>query len=276
MELARAHRALDKMARLPLLRGHFVRAYDRAFEANRKLNLFRGVFDSFGAALASAPGTLPTGYDNEAAAGMYVDRTRKIYPTDYPVIYWLERIFAEGCTTLFDVGGHIGVSYYSYQRYLRYPAGLSWVVHDVPAVMEAGRKFAQERDAERCLGFSDDFSGASGMDVLFALGSLQYLPETLGQRLAQLTELPKHIVLNLTPLHASQSYFTLQGIGTAYCAYRITAIPEFLRAIESLGYRLVDQWDNPDKKCEIPFYPEQSLDRYYGFYFRREQAAVTN
>jgi hypothetical protein len=32
---------------------------------------------------------------------------------------------------------------------------------------------------------------------------------------------------------------------------------------------MVDSWENPDKKCEIPFHPEHSLERYHGFYFRR-------
>jgi hypothetical protein len=33
---------------------------------------------------------------------------------------------------------------------------------------------------------------------------------------------------------------------------------------------MVDHWNNPDKSCPIPFYPEHSLDGYHGFYFRLE------
>jgi putative methyltransferase (TIGR04325 family) len=266
--LASLHNVIDAAASMPGIREALKGSYERAFTANRDANLFRGVFDTFDAARKSAPATLPLGYDNADAASMYVDRTRKIYPTDYPVIFWLQKLFAEGLSAVFDVGGHIGVSYYSYRRYIAYPNGLSWIVHDVPAVMEAGRKFAEGRDQDRRLSFSESFDGADGKDILFALGSLQYLEETLAERLARLKNMPRHLILNLTPLHHKHSYFTLQSIGTAFCPYRVTSVGEFLKGLDALGYKLVDQWENPDKKCEIPFHPEYSLDHYHGFYFR--------
>ena len=49
----------------------------------------------------------------------------------------------------------------------------------------------------------------------------------------------------------------------------MSASGESLRAWEALGYSLVDQWENPEKRCAIPFHAEHSLDRYYGFHFRR-------
>ena len=107
------------------------------------------------------------------------------------------------------------------------------------------------------------------MDVLVAQGSLQYLPDTLADRLGRVKAPPPHLVLNLTPLHERDSYFTLQSVGTAFCPYRITRISEFLQSLELLQYRLIDSWENPEKKCEIPFYPNRSLDRYFGFYFKR-------
>ena len=77
------------------------------------------------------------------------------------------------------------------------------------------------------------------------------------------------MILNLTPLHERHSFFTLQSVGTAFCPYRITSAPSFLASFDELGYALVDQWDNPDKKCTIPFFPEHSVDGYHGFYFKR-------
>lgn len=268
-ELQGLHRAVDGLSRWPLVGGWLRARYDRRFEANRDANLFRGVFDTFEAAQASAPAGLPLGYDNPASAAMYVDRTRRTYPTDYPVMFWLQKLFAGGATDVFDLGGHIGVSYYAYRRHLDYPAALRWRVHDVPAVMEEGRRFAQERDAERRLGFCERFEACDGADVLIALGSLQYLPETLAERLSRLRAPPRHLLLNLTPLHERHSYFTLQSVGTAFCPYRVTAIGEFLKSFDALGYAMVDSWENPDKKCEIPFHPEHSLERYHGFHFRR-------
>ena len=264
-----AHAALDQIAKLPLIRGLLHQQYERAFAANRDANLFRGVFNTFEDAQQSAPQNRPIGYDNPDSAAMYMDRTRKIYPTDYPVLFWLNRLLEEGNTRIFDIGGHIGVSYYAYRRYIDYPEGLRWCVHDVPAVMDHGRKLAAEKDRDGYLSFCDRFEDGDGMDILVAQGSLQYLPETLAERLAKFKTPPSHIVLNLTPLHEQQSYFTLQSIGTAFCPYRITGVSEFLRSIEVLQYQLVDNWENPDKKCEIPFYANRSLDRYYGFYFKR-------
>ena len=263
-----AHRAIERLATLPPVRGYLQAQYDRTFAANRTENLFRGVFETFEDAQRSAPATLPLGYDNPAAAAMYVERTRQTYPTDYPVMFWLQKLFAEGCTSVFDLGGHIGVSYYAYRRHMQYPASLSWAVHDVPAVVEQGRVVAAEKDREGYLSFCDAFSAADGMEILFALGSLQYLPETLTSRLAKLQAPPRHLLLNLTPLHDQLSYFTLQSVGTAFCPYRITAVPTLLKSLDELGYSMIDHWENPDKKCSSPFYPEHSLDKYHGFYFK--------
>ena len=49
----------------------------------------------------------------------------------------------------------------------------------------------------------------------------------------------------------------------------MTAVAEFKAGLERLGYGLVDSWENPEKKCPIPFHAGHSLNRYLGFYFRR-------
>ncbi len=101
--LTRAHQGVDNIAEWPLIRNRVRREYDDVFAANKDANLFRGVFDTFEAAEASAPATRPLGYDNSAAASMYMDRTRKTYPTDYPVMFWLQKLFAEGCSQFYDL-----------------------------------------------------------------------------------------------------------------------------------------------------------------------------
>jgi putative methyltransferase (TIGR04325 family) len=269
--LKQVHLTVDRIAAWPVLLGLRKRGYDQVFSANRDSNLFRGVFESFEAAQLSAPPTRPLGYDNADAASMYIDRTRQIYSTDYPVLFWLTRLLGEGYTRFFDLGGHIGVSYYAYQRCLKYPASLSWAVHDVPAVMEQGRKFAATKDRQGHLTFCDNFEDAAHAEVFMAQGSVQYLPELLADRLKRLPKLPPNLIFNLTPLHEKYSYFTLQSIGTAFCPYRVTAMLEFLESIEALGYKMIDHWQNPEKKCEIPFFSAHSLDHYHGFYFRHDR-----
>jgi len=183
-------------------------------------------------------------------------------------MFWIQKLFAGGCTRVFDLGGHVGVSSYTHLRYLDHPRTLQWCVHDAPAVDAMGRQIARERDAHGLLSFSDRVEDVDGTDVLMALGALQYLPETLANSLARVESLPRNLILNLLPLHERRSYFTLQSIGTAFCPYRISSAPEFVASLEKLGYSMVDRWENAEKSCEIPFQTDLSLDRYHGFYFR--------
>ncbi len=50
---------------------------------------------------------------------------------------------------------------------------------DVPAVVARGREFAIQRGAPATLEFSEAIDDIDGVDVVFASGSRQYLPETL-------------------------------------------------------------------------------------------------
>ena len=257
-------------SRLPFLRALQEARYTRRFFAHTALthHIYRGVFASFDEAQASIPADRPSGYDNADSAELYRERTRRVFINDYPMIHWLSRFFAEGAHRIFDVGGHIGIAYYAYRRYLDYPDALRWTVLDVPAVNEAGTRWAAEHDTRGQLGFAHDIAGASGSDVLFAAGSLQYLRVTLAEALATLADKPRYLLLNSVPVHMRESYFTVQNIGVACCPYRVTAERDFLGGLAALGYRLQDRWENPQRHCTIPFHPELSLDRYYGFAFR--------
>lgn len=264
------HQALDLLVALAPIQHWRVDRYERRFAYAEQANLFRGIFESFTDAELSAPHTKPLGYDHPAPAAMYEERTKLIFPSDYPILFWLQRLMSAGqCTTLFDFGGHIGVGYYSYRRYLTYPRALRWQVCDVPAVVERGREWARDHDNLGQLSFTDAMEEASGKDLFFASGSLQYLPQGLGDMLAELAQPPRHLLINLLPLHLRESYFTLQNIGTAFCPYHVSSEQRFMHEITSLGYRLVDRWVNLEKACSIPFHPEYSLDRYHGFYFSR-------
>lgn len=269
--IERIHRQIDRILAFPPIRQVLLHGYDRQFAQNERHNLFRGVFASFDAAQRTAPPSRPLGYDNPDAAAMYMNRTKRVYATDYPMLFWLDRLLAKGQRTIVDLGGHIGVSFYSYASYLRYPPDMSWTVLDVPAVALQGRQLAKKLDSTGQLGFTDQVGDADGADVLLALGSLQYLPDTLPERLAKLKAAPTHLLLNLVPIHAEYDYFTLQSIGTAFCPYHIIRLDNLVRGLEALGYTLVDQWENPEKKCTIPFQPKYSLDEYRGFFFSRRK-----
>ncbi|WP_430390383.1 methyltransferase, TIGR04325 family [Dyella sp. 20L07] len=262
----------EQASRWPGVRRMLHARYERRFLAHDSTmqNLYRGVFGSFDEAQSSIPASLTQGYDNAASAAFYRERTRRVFLNDYPMMWWLSHLFEAGSTSVFDLGGHIGIAYYAYQRYFRYPDRIQWQVMDVPAVMEAGAAWAAKNDSLRRLRFTSQRNEASGVDILFAAGSLQYLDYTLVDMLNGLDRPPTHLLLNSVPIHMSESYFTVQNTGVSCCPYRVTAEREFVDGLRALGYVLHDRWENTDRQCDIPFHPTHSLDRYFGLYFSRE------
>jgi putative methyltransferase (TIGR04325 family) len=237
----------------------------RRFARNRDQNLFYGVFDSADAAMQSAPDTRPIGYDNEASTTLYDFHLVRVFAYDYPVLHWLRRSFDEGLGQVLDIGGHIGIKYYAFRRYLDYPAGLRWQVCDVPSVTARGREVAASRDAQNRLSFVSTPSSARPSDLLLLSGSLQYLPVSIGELLGTLAGAPRRIIVNITPIHPDRTFFTLNSIGTAFCPYRVVSEPDALAQFAAHGYRPVDRWDCPGKPMEIPGHPEHSLEQYTGF-----------
>lgn len=268
--LYRLHLLLDRLANSRWLQPILIRRYEREFLANEGSNLFRGVFDSAEAAMASLPQGYVAGYDNEESAELYEHRTLRAYPADYPVMFWLQRLLDSGVDRILDVGGHIGVSYFAYQAQMRLPAGLRWTVLDLPAVVARGRLFASKHDSLGQLDFCETYAKAGAPQLVLASGSAQYLPQPLVESLVGMTPPPVHVLINLVPIHMSKHFFTLQSIGTAFCAYQVFQMEAFVEHFAAHGYRLVDWWENPEKSCIVPFHPGHSLDRYYGFLFKRE------
>lgn len=268
--LERVYVRVDGLADSPPLLRLRKRLFNLRFSAAPGRGLCRGVYRSFEEAARATPVTRPQGYDHPAAAQMYDDRRTRLYPTDYPPLFWLSQLVAANqCRTLVDFGGHHGLSYYAYSRYLDFPEGLRWVVSDVPAVVARGRMLAATEDKAQKLSFVDALSQAPAADVFFANGSLQYLQEPLVVLLQQMATMPPHVILNMLPVHAVQDYFTVQEIGTAFCPYHIRSEPQLLADMQGAGYECVDKWENPTKRCIIGFDPAHSVEPYYGYYFRR-------
>jgi putative methyltransferase (TIGR04325 family) len=261
------HHVLDKLGRLPGVLSWRRRKFYQRFQQGYAKGCFWGVLQTYAQAVSAAPTTRPLGYDHPAGAAMYRDRIT-IYPSDYPMMLWLQKALGEGVRKVFDLGGHIGLSYYAYQKILQFSADVSWVVHDVPAVMQAGRQEAAQRDSMQRLSFADNFQDASQADLLFTSGCLQYLQETLAQRLGTLQKRPQWVLVNLLPLHEQFDFWTVQSIGTAFCAYRIQQTKTFFADMATLGYQPLDTWENLEKACWVAFEPEHSLDRYYGTAFK--------
>jgi putative methyltransferase (TIGR04325 family) len=182
---------------------------------------------------------------------MYRDRIERVYTNDYPLLFWLSRVLP-AAGRVFDFGGHIGLARCSFDRYLRFPEALVWEVCDVPAVVEEGRRFAASMQISS-LRFTTERSGADGADVLFSSGALQYLEDGPAELLRPLKAPPKHVLLNLLPVHPSRRSMTLQSIGTAYCPYQIFEERSLVHSFEQLA----------------------SVKGYTGFFFSKERGLTS-
>ena len=230
-------------------------------------NPFFGMFESLEQARAAIPPGEYESYDSPAAGELYRERLEGVFPHDYPVLFWMKPLIPD-VRRVFDLGGHVGIANYTYEHYLGTFSSVEWTVCDVPAVVEAGRRIAASR-SRRGLSFTTRYEEASGADVLFGSGVLQYLTNGfLPELLARLPAPPRHLFINLLPTTDKPTFFTLNNIRAAICPYLVMNEREFVTSITRQGYRQIDAWSTPEKKCLIPLHPDRSVDAYRGFYFR--------
>lgn len=266
-----ARDAIYEIGRLPVLRHPVSAAQRRRFEtaAGGDVRLFDGIYPDFASAVRAIPAGRAAGYDNERSASRALDEWLKVHPSDYPVLFWLSRLIPTA-PFVFDWGGNVGIKYFAYRKYLSYPASLTWLVSDVPAVVAAGEEIGR-REAATGLRFTTALDELANADILLAAGALQYIEDPI-RLLRALPSLPEHIVLSKVPAYDAASAVTLQNIGTAFCAYHLFNRTEFVRAFIDLGYLLVDRWTSPEIRCEIPLHPNHAVPGYSGFYFTRSGA----
>lgn len=243
--------------------------YQHHFANAEYANLFHGIYQTFDEAKKYVPVEKTIGYDHTGPATMYGNRLERVFPADYPVLFWLKQIMKDS-QGLFDLGGHVGIAYYAYKKYIDYPQNYKWLVCDVPAVTDKGEKLAKENN-DTTISFTNDLKMGDGFDIVFASGSLQYIDEHFSNIIEQYNNKPSYIIINLLPLHDEQTYVTLQNIGTTFCPYRIFDKNEFIKSITSKGYELVDIWENAEKSLTLPFHPEKDLNCYYGLYFKKNK-----
>ncbi len=264
-----ARKVSTYLNRVPAIRRWRERRYEKQF--NGLYGSFLGVFASFQEAQRAAPASKPFGFDSPQFAEKYGDRFDRIFDYDYPVLFWLRSLLRPDLR-LFDVGGHVGEQCYAYERFLRYPAGLSWQVMEVPEIARRGEQLAAER-GRKDLSFSSQFEDGDGAEVLLAAGSLHYLPEPgLLGALRKYKRLPPHLILNKLPLHGGSTFVTLQNAGASFVPQYVFNRAEFIKGYEALGYRVLDAWNDRIHSCHIPFRPELSLTHYSGLYLRHRSS----
>ena len=254
----------------PIARPALLRWRRRRFFTRQGYTAYFGVFEDFAAARAWLPRTPE--FDHADHATEYVEvRTQKVFAYDYPVLWWLQRAFRSGAAHVLDIGGSVGVHYFAYRRYLEMPAGLSWHVVELPAMVEIGRRLAQQQ-AACALTFTPDLRGALAEgtgDIWLSAGALQYFDDARPSRLLERCAVrPRHLLLNKLPLYAGEDFVTAQNIGEGcYAPVQVYNRDRLVRDIEALGYRLQDEWAVHERTFHLPGHPERSFADFSGLCF---------
>lgn len=241
----------------------------RRFLATRSWsNQHWGVFDSFAEAnrWAAAHGEQPR-FELDQLGWLKARLALKTH--DYPMLFWLARALDGRPARVFDLGGSVGVSFLAYRKVLPFPVGLQWQVCELPETAALGPGVAAEYQAPQ-LSFTSDVAAASGADVLFSAGTIQYIETPLPQTLASFAQPPRHVLINRLPLTRERGFVTLQHSGQAMSANAIANDREFVKAMEGAGYRLVDRWRCLENITTIPLHPELTVPWFHGFYFVRD------
>jgi len=238
----------------------------RYFNSQEKAPRYRGVFSSFGEAERAIPKGRPEGFNLDAVPDFFIGKQFLFNPQDYPVLLWLTQAFEPG-SAVFDLGGGFGQCYYKYQELVRFPEGLRWVVCDVESFLSPAREFASQRNATN-LSFTTDRSAAEDCSVYLTNGALQYIEPDLAEILGRLSSRPRHVLVNRVPWYDGEPYYTVQSSKHSFVAHKVSNAAQFIRDMEALGYRTVDQWSLP-RSLHIPFHPERFVPSFRGFYFQK-------
>jgi putative methyltransferase (TIGR04325 family) len=186
--------------------------------------------------------------------------------SDYPALFHI-RPLLPNIRRVFDLGGGVGSLLYCYSSHIDIPANVTWIVCELPRTREIGERIARER-SERRLVFTDRFADAEGVDLFIACGSLHYFERPLSHLIAELTEKPRHVVVNRTPLVDGPAVATVQDGDTYRLACMLYNRRDLIRSFEAIGFELVDEWRTTEYSVIIPCYPDLSASTYCGMFFR--------
>ncbi len=254
-------------SRLPPIKSYRISKYRRRFIAARGWQgLHFGIYDSFEQARAAVPakvtGWLPDDKD------WYASQYQKIEIIDYPVLFWLQRIIKPG-DTLFDFGGHVGVTYRKYASYLDYPDDFYWIVGEQDVVVKLGQEILDKKDGPH-LSFVTDFNQAASATIFHAAGCIQYVEQPLASLLVKLETLPQHLILTKVPLYQQPTKVTLQNTGYSISPNWLFNRELFIEDICRLGYELIETWPCPGRRNYIRFHAEYNVEQMSGLYFKQK------
>lgn len=227
------------------------------------------IFPSFEQAWSAARRKADDAHDNRQLVTTNLGLSSSTRPSDYPALFWLDRIGRDGLK-IFDYGGGAGQLFYQYSGLLRQGSIGEWIVMDLPQVVAIGKEFAAQRDAS-ALRFSTSLADSSGCDVFLASGSLHYWELSIRELAEQMGGLPEHVVINRSPFRENgEPFFSIQhGAGWAI-PFVCRSAAATRREFEALGYEQVDRWRVMEKSLSLALLPGYESP-YLGFYFRRHR-----
>jgi putative methyltransferase (TIGR04325 family) len=230
-------------------------------------NRFQGLYAGYDQAFAAASRKGRAGYDHDDVAPVSFEAMCRVEAWDYPVLFWLGRLLADGGNVL-DAGGHMGTKYRAFAPYLDYGDAVTWTVYDLPAIVRAGRAKAMA-DGLDALTFVERIADAPAPKIFLASGLLQYLDRPLGELLGEIENPPQWLLFNKVAFHECGPAVTLERIGKALVPYQMRERRSFIDGIERLGYRTADCWRIGELSHTISTHPEIGASESQGFLFRR-------
>jgi putative methyltransferase (TIGR04325 family) len=250
---------------------HLIRSIPGAEYMARAINFggiktTRGIYSSFEAAESAISRGKIIGFDHDEVAGANQYLIGFVKPSDYPLLYWMYPLMPH-IRSVFDLGGNVGISYYTYRKFLPYRDDLRWTVFDVPSVVELGRKQTDSTKAPH-LSFTTEIADVKGCEILLTSGTLQYLKYGLEDLLKPLEKRPEHLFVNRIPVTDRATYYTIQSVGKFRFPYRIINKNELRNSLQSLGYELVDEWKCTENWTTVRFRPGYFVQHYTGYYYR--------
>lgn len=230
---------------------------------------FRGAFASFDEAMADVRTGMLAGYDHDSVSDVSRSVMEQVPLWDYPILYWLMRLAPE-LSRIVDAGGHTGVKYRAFHRYLDLER-VDWIVYDLPAQVRAGQALVRPED--RTLSFVERLEDAPAADLLLASGLMPYLPGSLVDLVRPMRASPRYILLNKVVTRDGSTVVTLENFGVAEVPYQIRSEGEVPAALEALGYDIIDSWIIDSLGHNIPTHPGLGRCVYRGYVARRREAS---
>jgi putative methyltransferase (TIGR04325 family) len=229
----------------------------------------RGIFATFHEAQEAAKHLNAKGHEADILSQLPLYFGLRM--SDYPVLVWLNQARPR---RLFDFGGSVGNLYYLYKDYLDLSPTFSWIVHDLPEVIEKGQALAAARNAST-LSFSSQLSDGKDCDFFLVSGALQYWEDSMAALFAAMGTRPEHVIVNRSPLTERKlSYVILDIIGDAALPKMIRSRSSLIEEFESMGYERVADWIEPERRITLTFYPGYEVPNYSGLYFRLKKSGT--